>query len=143
MGQDDGNNGATRAQLANKIIDAFNISELKQLCFELGIDYQRLEGNEKGAKVVALILYVERRGRVDDLLQACRRLRPGHAWPQSLVAAARDTSLPERGAEKEGDTITQEVSASGHARIGSVTQTGKQEERTGWLGRLMQKWLDR
>lgn len=58
------------------ICNGFNNSELKDLIFTLGIDYDNLSGSNKKAKVRELILYVERRGRIDDLTQAYLLLRP-------------------------------------------------------------------
>jgi hypothetical protein len=53
----------------------FNDSELRDLCFELQIDYENLPGNGKASKARELILFCERQGRTRDLAEACCRLR--------------------------------------------------------------------
>jgi len=60
-----------------RIIDQhFNESELRDLCFELGIDYEHLEGNSKAGKVRSLLLYFERRKALERLAETVVRLRP-------------------------------------------------------------------
>jgi Effector-associated domain 7 len=58
----------------------FNDSELRNLCFELNIDYESLRGQGKGDRVIELVMYAERHGRTDDLVTLCRRLRPNADW---------------------------------------------------------------
>lgn len=65
-----------RLVLRRAIDEHFNESELKGLCFELGIDFEHLDGNNKADKVRALILYCERHRRLDELVEAIVRLRP-------------------------------------------------------------------
>jgi hypothetical protein len=55
----------------------FNESELHNLCFQLGMDYENLGGQGKAAKAQALISYLHRRGRIGDLIEVCREMRPG------------------------------------------------------------------
>ncbi len=59
----------------------FDKSELRQLCFELHIDYEELSEQRKADFVRELILYCQRHKRLPDLLQACRRFRPEVTWP--------------------------------------------------------------
>jgi len=55
----------------------FNDSELRDLCFfELRIDYDGLRGEGKEAKIRELIAYCERHGRIPELLDTCKQLRP-------------------------------------------------------------------
>lgn len=64
--------------LASRIMQHFNQDELKRFCYyELEeMDYQELEGNIKKAKVMALIQYQSRRGRVRDLVKKLSKRRP-------------------------------------------------------------------
>jgi len=60
-----------------RVIDvAFNLDELKSICFELGIDHEELAGSTKSAKIQELIGFCERRGRFSDLVRQVRTLRP-------------------------------------------------------------------
>ena len=52
-----------------------NISELKILCFQLGIDYETLEANNKPDKVLALIEYLQRRDQLPRLVDYLRQAR--------------------------------------------------------------------
>ena len=65
-----------RTTLRNILVDLFNDSELHDLCFDLHIDYERLEGADKAAKARELFLYCERHDRLPELESLCRRLRP-------------------------------------------------------------------
>jgi hypothetical protein len=54
----------------------FNISELQELCFDLGIDYEHLGGASKSDKARELVAYAERHGRTTDLIARVRTVRP-------------------------------------------------------------------
>ena len=54
----------------------FSESELRDLCFDFEVDYEVLSGEGKGGKSRELIAYFERRGRVAELIEVCRKLRP-------------------------------------------------------------------
>lgn len=58
----------------------FNESELRDLCFDLAIDYESVLGQAKSDKARELILFCERHGRLLDLTSSCRRLRPHILW---------------------------------------------------------------
>lgn len=76
---DDGSNRQVpeyRAQLRRVLTVYFDESELRSLCFDLGIDYELLGGVDKQTKAVELITFCERRGRLLEVLAACHRLRP-------------------------------------------------------------------
>lgn len=45
----------------------FDDNELRDLCFDLGIDYQNLSGDNKSAKIRELIMHCERYGRYQEL----------------------------------------------------------------------------
>jgi len=64
----------------------FNKSELRELCFELGIDYEDLLGQRKRDLVRELILYCQRRGQLPRLLQVCGQKRPNVDWPDEVKA---------------------------------------------------------
>jgi hypothetical protein len=72
---------ATLAQLRQILIDRFDEAELRDLCFDLNIDFQILPGTAKNEKARELIVHCERRGRTAELWQRCRELRP-HLFEQ-------------------------------------------------------------
>lgn len=66
----------SRAELREEITAHFNSEELRTLCFDMNIDYENLGGEGKAGKVRELIAYCERHGRIDELVEICRQLRP-------------------------------------------------------------------
>ena len=65
-----------KTRLRQKIDKHFNENELRDLCFELDIDYDALAGDQKSAKVRELVSYFERRGSLSELIQTCHNSRP-------------------------------------------------------------------
>ena len=87
----------------------FNLEELRTLCFELDIPFDELGG--QGVRGVAreLLLYVQRRDRLPELLATLRVERPSVAWPDatglpSMMAATTDDPTP-TVFHVSGDTI--------------------------------------
>jgi hypothetical protein len=79
-----GNPSVNVAALRQGLVDYFNLEELHDLCNDLGLDYEDLPGQGKSAKARELISYMQRRGRMADLLNRCQVLRPLVAW-QSFI----------------------------------------------------------
>ncbi len=122
---------AYRVRLRELMLKHFDISELKTLCFDLGVDYESLGGADAGRtdKVRELILYFERRDRLSELVAACARLRPEASWTdlsrtqvttdgrfildavqlarirQTALAQARELKLDEARASLLADTL--------------------------------------
>lgn len=74
--------------LYERINHTFNKSELRTLCFELGIDSEELLDEwRKSDFVRELILYCQRRNHLAALVQRCQQLRPNETWPppQDLI----------------------------------------------------------
>ncbi len=69
-----------RQRLYEKLTQHFSKEELQTLCFNLKVDYDDLPAQGKAAKARELILYLERRGRLDELIDLCRLERPGVSW---------------------------------------------------------------
>lgn len=65
-----------RLQLRAVLDAVFSENDLRDLCFEMDIDYDNLPGSGKSARARELILYCENRGRLDELADHVRRLRP-------------------------------------------------------------------
>lgn len=70
-----------RLHLRNLIARHFNLGELSQLSFALGIDYEELGGSNKTEKVQELILYCDRHMILPQLLAACQAERKRVDWP--------------------------------------------------------------
>jgi len=58
------------------ICDRFDGEELRTLCFDLDVAYDDLPAQGRGNKARELIAYLERRGRLEELLELLREERP-------------------------------------------------------------------
>lgn len=67
----------SRRQLRLLLESRFSDDELRALCFDLDVDYENLPGSTKAGKTIAIVGYFERVGRVDDLMESIRTVRPG------------------------------------------------------------------
>ena len=67
------------SDLRRLIMRAFNLSELRALCFELGIDYEEFPAT-KSDFVRAFLQYVQGNGRLEALREQLRRERPYLTW---------------------------------------------------------------
>jgi len=68
------------AGIYEKIATHFNESELRDLCFQLAIDYEDLPGATKRDRIREIVEYCERRGSLPQLRELCSRLRPHVDW---------------------------------------------------------------
>jgi hypothetical protein len=64
--------------LAN-LLDTFNREEMTTLAFELQVDYENLPERKDGF-ARELIVYLQHRKRLHELVTICRRERPSHEW---------------------------------------------------------------
>ena len=69
-----------RVKLLKDMAATFNISDVEVICFDLGIDYDDLKGEEKSAKMRSLILLCESHGTTGQLLELCKAKRPRLNW---------------------------------------------------------------
>ena len=65
-----------RIELRRILDELFNMGELRGLCFDMHIDFEELAGATKPEKVIALIEFCERRGRISELETKVYTLRP-------------------------------------------------------------------
>lgn len=70
-------------QLREQITEYFSKSELKDLCFVMGIKYEDLHGETITEKARELITFCLRHGQLQALVQQCRQLRPHVTWPST------------------------------------------------------------
>lgn len=65
-----------RHDLLETMTTCFTKEEIRKLCFELGVNYQRLEGNTLDEWAMSLIEMMERNGRLTELLILVQEHRP-------------------------------------------------------------------
>lgn len=95
------------------LTNLFSDGELRNLCFDLGIDYESLPGGGKADKARELIAYAQRHRQIDQLLNECRRLRPHADW-DAVKHSATSASLSDQREAPVSDAITkleQEIAA--------------------------------
>lgn len=80
--------------LRDKLDKYFSLEEFQALCFELGVDYENLEGNTKLLRIQSLVINLERRGRLLELTNIARKRRPHVQWGKQAVG---DIPCPYRG----------------------------------------------
>lgn len=63
-------------KLLRAIKDSFNEGDLRDLCFDLRLDYENLPGRAKKDKARELVIHFDQRNRVDVLVDAFFKARP-------------------------------------------------------------------
>lgn len=87
--------------LAKKLEIHFSLEEIKHLCFELGIEYQNLEGRETlKDKSRELVLFMHRREEIAELEKKMKEERPGVDFREEITVSNVARALPE-GQKKE------------------------------------------
>ncbi len=68
------------SDLVDKIEGAFGLEDLRDLSFNLNIDFESIPGQSKSAKARELVLYCKRRGLLLDLITELAAQRPNMVW---------------------------------------------------------------
>lgn len=58
------------------IVNHFNMGEFKTMCFDLGVNFDDLDGDGLDDKAREFVLFMARIGRLDDISNYCEQLRP-------------------------------------------------------------------
>jgi len=69
-----------RRHLRRLLVEHFDMEDLRTLCFDLGEDYDSLRGEGKAGKARELVAYLERCGRVSELVTIGSEMRPNASW---------------------------------------------------------------
>lgn len=72
----------TLAPLRDKLARYFNRSELKALCFDLGVAHDDLPGETRSELAQAIVEYCHARGRLPDLRRQAGAERPHVTWDE-------------------------------------------------------------
>lgn len=76
-------------EFCHRFKKSYNLSEIKELCQELQIDYEELAGDTKTEKVYDLLRNISRQRRLAVLLNWARQARPQEQWPVSPLEIAQ------------------------------------------------------
>jgi Effector-associated domain 7/Effector-associated domain 11 len=126
-----GGNALNPSQLREFIVRHFDSEELRTLCHDVDVDYDSLRGEGKAGKARELVLFMERRDRLDQLRKA-------------MIATIN--SQPNRSSE-EATVILNELQALKH---GQQQMLSRQEEtlitlqavQTSILGAISQSYRE-
>jgi hypothetical protein len=88
------------ARLRENLIRYFDGEELRTLCHDLGVDYDDLKGEGKAARARDLIVYLDHRGRISELIEKCIELRPQVDWRGATYVTPPEQS-PASEAERQ------------------------------------------
>ena len=70
----------TRATFYGQMVESFTLSEIKDICFKLGVKYDDLPGDTARGKARELYLEMERVARIHKLVKECQERRPLVNW---------------------------------------------------------------
>ena len=84
---------ADLGQLRRLLVQHFSPDDLDSLCQDLDVDYDVVPGEGTDAKARELITFMQRRGRLADLVDSAQRERPNAPWP---VVSSEETPLAHR-----------------------------------------------
>ncbi|MCB9008558.1 MAG: DnaB-like helicase C-terminal domain-containing protein [Ardenticatenaceae bacterium] len=91
-----------RAQLRSLMIQHFDMQDIKDLCFDLRIDFENLgAGSNKNEKVRALILFMENRLELNQLVEVTKSVRPQVEWPSFPGLEPEDVSFEKNKVDLE------------------------------------------
>jgi hypothetical protein len=86
---DDASQQQTLIGLRELLDKRFDKGELDDLCFRLGVKYDDLPGEGRSSKALKLVDYMNRRGRISELVAIGQNLRPDVPWPTIPKVGAR------------------------------------------------------
>ncbi|MCA9874166.1 MAG: NACHT domain-containing protein, partial [Anaerolineales bacterium] len=92
----------TPANLRDLLDQHFNDAELRQLCFDLTVEYENLPGDTRLAKAQALVQHCLRHNRLPELADRCRELRPTTTWPDVAELAGEWAKIQAAITAQEG-----------------------------------------
>ena len=68
------------AKLRDQMMEHFNKSELRDICFDLSINHENIAGDTLNDMARELVLYCHRLRRIEELVKYCEKLRPDASW---------------------------------------------------------------
>jgi len=124
---------------------SFNVNELRDLCLDLGLDYENLPGGSKKNKVRELIFCFSRSPRnIDQLIQTCSELRPNAPWdtpqatkyePHNITALAKLRRMLTEHVDEDGTRELAKSLGIDYKRLPGADQGGTARELILYLAR--------
>ena len=101
-----------RIQLRQVLDKRFDLEELRTLCYDLNVDFDSLRGEGKASKARELVMFMERRDRLDELVAAIASFLSTEEHPTNRELAPEPTptyhpcSYIDDGCIYQGDGIS-------------------------------------
>ena len=123
-------------KLYHLINSKFNKSEVQSLFFELGIDYDNIQGSTKSEKVRGLIIFLDQRNLIDKLLDIASTTREDLAWPEGIAGDFEDPETHSRIERMSWDLSTVNVCKEERAcKICGETESRVKHQFSDWVYR--------
>ncbi len=86
-------------RLRQVLVEYFSEGDIKILCFDLGVDFDNLSGENKGEKIIDLIERLVRLNRILELIDRCNEMRPNIPWDEirEAVIQHEESACKENG----------------------------------------------
>jgi hypothetical protein len=99
--------------LRDQVKTYFSKSDLRDLCFDLSINYEELEGDSIQDKSRKLVDYCRRHGQVINLIKRCQALRPHVNWrDQSTVNSLLQSDTARTSSSTLMEALSHEISGN-------------------------------
>jgi hypothetical protein len=125
------------SNLRQVLNERLNESEVRDLCFDLGVDYESLSGGNKSDKARELIGYLQRRKRIAELIVKGERQRPDIVWSHLLFDAKPGAEWIKLGPAMEvtgyGPDYLRQLAEKGWARARREKEREPDEKEARWL----------
>lgn len=70
-------------RLQAQLVEFFSLEDIRDLCFELGIDFDDLPGEGKKGKARELVIHCRNRAMTEQLIEKAQQARPLVSWEQT------------------------------------------------------------
>lgn len=84
------------AELLEILRSRFSEEELRDLCFHLGVDYYDLTAESRAGKARELLIHLEQRDRIGELVTTIQQQRPDIPWPPKKLSPSSRLSALEQ-----------------------------------------------
>lgn len=68
------------AHLVRQMQEAYDLDDLRALCFDFGIDYDSIEGDTKKNKIISFVLHFYKNNTLQIITDFLEADRPNHKW---------------------------------------------------------------
>jgi hypothetical protein len=113
----------------NILVHQLSPDELRDVCFDVGLDYENLLGDNHHLKARSLINYFSRQRRLLVLLDGCQNVRPDIDWVAELTTEpTRQKSKTEESRSTKPKNIRPTVNQVDEPKMEPTPQKSKTEE---------------